>query len=176
MSKVLEFYDCRIWNRILMRCVPHKWADLGSEVCHNLKTIQTLFLGYMNLSRLLISETKPTLASLSEKRILLEILSSSKNFSERSNHGCSETRSHKQLTQQDGAKRYPTVTRQRQLNFYPQRGTLEATAIPLAIGFRNMLPLPLPAMIDSLRYITHLLMELSVRLVIGRTWTLGSPM
>lgn len=51
-----------------MRCVPHKHADLRSEVCRNLKTIQTLFLGYMNLSRFLISETKPILASFKQKK------------------------------------------------------------------------------------------------------------
>lgn len=51
-----------------MRYVPHKHADLGSKVCHNLKTIQNLFLGYMNLSRFLISETKPILASFKQKK------------------------------------------------------------------------------------------------------------
>lgn len=51
-----------------MRCVPCTRADLGLEVCHNLKTTQNLFLGCVNLSRFWISETNPTVARVSKKK------------------------------------------------------------------------------------------------------------
>lgn len=63
----------------------------------------------------------------------------------------------------------------RQPSSYLQWWTLKATAGTFGSGLWRALPLPLPATMDSLRYVTHFCMEVSVRWVIGRTWTLYIP-